>query len=421
LNDRPYDLVLYGATGFVGKQTVAYVAKHRDAAALRFAIAGRNRDKLDAVRVEVGGMALQADILVADCRDQPALDAMAARTRVLLNTAGPFSLHGDAVVDACVRNRTHYVDITGETAWVRGLIDRHDARCAAEGTRIITCCGFDSVPSDLGAWLAVRDAQQTFGMPCRSVRSYFQIYGGFNGGTIASALHSQESGQAGAMGNPFLLDDRDHPVDEIERNRDVFQVSFDPEVGTWIGPFFMAPVNTRVVRRSAALFESYGEPYGPAFQYQEYLKYDPPWARAKAIATTAALKGFAAALKHAAGRRLLLPFLPAPGQGPSERMMANGWMRCEAIGKTDDGRRVGVFIRDVGDPGNRITTKCVCEAALGLVRNADSLPGGRARGGVLTAATGLGDVLVERLRRAGMVIEAESRLSDFDAPIGDHE
>jgi short subunit dehydrogenase-like uncharacterized protein len=405
MTDRDYDLVLYGATGFVGRQTLAYVVKHRDSGELRFAIAGRNRAKLESVRTQIGGAARKADILVVDSRDQPTLDVMTARTRVLLNTAGPFSISGDAVVDACVRSRTHYVDITGEITWVRGLIDRYHARCAAEGTRIIPFCGFDSVPSDLGAWLVVRRAWQAFGVPCASVKAYFQASGGFNGGTIATFIYSQQSRQQDLMRDPFLLDQRDHSAEEAARNGDISQVSFDAEVGTWVGPFFMAAINTRVVRRSAALAESYSEPYGPAFQYQEYLKHDPPLAQAKAIVITAVMKGFTAGMKHAVGRRLLLPFLPGPGEGPSETTMANGWMRCEVIGRTDIGKKLGVLIRDVGDPGNRITTKCLCEAALSILCAEDRLPGGSARGGVLTPATGLGNVLVERLRQAGMVIE----------------
>jgi len=137
MTDRAYDLVIYGATGFVGKQAVAYLLKHKDAAGLRFAVAGRNRNRLDAVRTGTGSAGLPVDILVADSRDQASLDAVAACTRVLLNTAGPFSIYGDSVVDACVRFGTHYVDITGETAWVRGLIDRYHAQCVAQGTRII--------------------------------------------------------------------------------------------------------------------------------------------------------------------------------------------------------------------------------------------------------------------------------------------
>src|SRR3954447_23225676 len=181
MTDRPYYLVLYGATGFAGRQTLASVVKHGDGE-LRFAIAGRSRDKLDAVRAKIGGSTPAADVLVVDSHDQPTVDGVAARTRVLLNAAGPFSINGDAVVDACVRFRTHYVDITGETAWVRRLIDRYDARCAAEGTRIIPFCGFDSVPSELGVWLAVRHAWQAFGVPSGSIKTYFQVYGGLNGG-----------------------------------------------------------------------------------------------------------------------------------------------------------------------------------------------------------------------------------------------
>ena len=405
MTNRAYDLVVYGATGFVGRQTLAYVVKHNGAAGLRIAIAGRNRNKLDAVRMGIGAAVLPVDILVADSRDQSSVDAIAACTRVLLNTAGPFSIFGDSVVGACARFGTHYVDITGETAWVRGLIDRHHAQCAAQGTRIIPFCGFDSVPSDLAVWLAIRHAREAFGVPCASVKAYFQAYGGFNGGTIATFIHIQEGGQADLMADPFLLKQREHSADEVEQNRDITQVSFDAELGGWIGPFPMSPINTRVVRRSADLSESYGEPYGSSFQYQEHLKYDPPLAYAKAIATTAAMKGSSAIMKHAVGRHLLLPFLPAPGQGPSERTMTNGWMRCEVIARTNDGKRVSVLIQDEGDPGNRITTKCVCEAALSLMHADDRLPGGSARGGVLTPATGIGNVLVERLRQAGMLIE----------------
>jgi short subunit dehydrogenase-like uncharacterized protein len=405
MTDRAYDLVIYGATGFVGKQAVAYLLKHKDAAGLRFAVAGRNRNRLDAVRTGTGSAGLPVDILVADSRDQASLDAVAACTRVLLNTAGPFSIYGDSAVDACVRFGTHYVDITGETAWVRGLIDRYHAQCVAQGTRIIPFCGFDSVPPDLATWLIVRHVREAFGLPCGSIKAYFQAYGGLNGGTIASLIHIQEGGHADLMANPFLLRHREHSADEVEQNRDITQVSFDAEVGTWVGPFPMSPINTRVVRRSADLSESYGEPYGRSFHYQEYLKYDAPLAYAKAIATTAALKGASALMKHSVGRRLLLPFLPAPGQGPSERTMRRGWMRCEVIGRTDDGKRVSVLIQDQGDPGNRITTKCVGEAALSLLRAEVRLPGAPTRGGVLTPAMGLGNVLVERLRRAGMRIE----------------
>ncbi|HZW72302.1 MAG TPA: saccharopine dehydrogenase NADP-binding domain-containing protein, partial [Caldimonas sp.] len=198
---RKYDVVLYGATGFVGRQTVAYFAEH--ASDLRWALGGRSTHKLEQVRQECG--AAQADIVVARSDDAPALDALAARAAVVLSTAGPFALHGSALVAACVKHGTHYVDITGETPWVRDLIDRHHRDAAETGTRIIPCCGFDSVPSDLGAWLVAHALHERHGEPCASVKACHAMRGGVNGGTLASALNMLDSGQARRIEDPFLL------------------------------------------------------------------------------------------------------------------------------------------------------------------------------------------------------------------------
>ena len=179
----------------------------------------------------------------------------------------------------------------------------------------------------------------------------------------------------------------------------------EAELGTWIGPFFMAPVNTRVVRRSAALFEEWHEGYGPEFVYQEALKFDQPFAAAKAFSATGGLVLFGAALRQPLTRRLVTPLLPKPGTGPSVKTMDNGWFTCELLGFAEDGRRIRGVIRNAGDPGNRSTVKFVCEAAMAIALELDALPGGASRGGVLTPATGLGLVLAERLRRAGATIE----------------
>ena len=176
--ERDYDVVIYGATGFVGSRAAEYLAGHAQRDKLRWALAGRDRQKLEAIKARLAGMVV-ADLLVADSADQFAVDAVVARTRVLLNVAGPFALYGDAIVDACVRLRTHYVDITGETVWVKSLIDRYHDRAAAAGTRVIPFCGFDSVPSDLGSYLLVRHLRRTFDVGCTEVKAYFQMYGGF--------------------------------------------------------------------------------------------------------------------------------------------------------------------------------------------------------------------------------------------------
>ncbi|MGB8702618.1 MAG: saccharopine dehydrogenase NADP-binding domain-containing protein [Thermosynechococcaceae cyanobacterium] len=404
MSHREYDVVLYGASGFVGRQAVQYLADHPDIKAIRWAIAGRDRQKLEAIQAQVGGRASEADIWVADSRDQTAVDEMVSRTQVVANTAGPFALYGTSVVDACVRLKTHYVDITGETPWIKGLIDLYHTQATLDGTRIIPCCGFDSVPSDLGAYLVVRYLQANGDVSCATVKGYFQAMGGFNGGTLASALNLYDTHQLDAMGDPFLLNPPRQSLDP-KINRDPTLPQYDAEIGAWIAPFFMGAVNTRVVRRSSALYQAWQLPYGSNFRYQEYLKFDPPLGWLKAAVVTAGLGLFAGAMGLAASRRLLRSHLPQPGTGPSAQTMNQGWFCCELIGCSEDGHRVRGIIRDQGDPGNRATAKFLCESALSLILNTDSLLGGHQRGGVLTPATGLGEVLAHRLRRAGMTIE----------------
>ena len=402
-SERPYDVVLYGASGFVGKQTVQYFARHASREQVRWAIAGRNRQKLEAIRTQVGAA---VDVLVADSQNQPEIDAIVSQTRVLLTTAGPFALYGNALVDACVRFRTHYVDITGETPWVKTLIDRYHTQAAADGTRIIPCCGFDSIPSDLGTYLVVRHLQRELGAACKQVNAYFQAYGGFNGGTLASAFNLYDSSGAAQLDDPFLLNPpTPHSQAEVDRNRDPQTPSFDSDLNTWVAPFFMGAVNTRIVRRSCTLYEKWQEPYGPDFTYQEYLKFDEPLAWLKTMGVTVGLALFMGALQQPQLRSLLQPLLPQPGSGPSEQTMNEGWFSCELVGTAVDGRKVRGLIRDQGDPGNRATVKFVCESALSLALQTDELPGGSARGGILTPATGLGDVLAERLRCAGMTVD----------------
>jgi short subunit dehydrogenase-like uncharacterized protein len=402
MSERPYDVVLYGASGFVGKQTVQYFASYAASNPVKWAIAGRNRQKLAAVLSEVGAT---VDVLVADSQDQPAVNAIVAQTRVILTIAGPFALYGDALVDACVRFKTHYVDITGETPWIKTLIDRYHTQAELDGTRIIPSCGFDSVPSDLGTYWLVRHLQQQLKLPCKQVNAYFQATGGFNGGTLASAFNLYDSQESALGEDPFLLNPSRTPTQHAisgARSRDPQFPSFNTELKTWVAPFFMGPINTRIVRRSAALYDLWQAPYGPDFTYQEYLKFDEPMAWLKAAGVTAGLALFTEVLKQPRLRSLLQPILPQPGSGPSEQTMNEGTFSCELVATAIDGRQVRGIIRDQGDPGNRATVKFVCESALALAFQTDELP---ARGGILTPATGLGNVLVERLRSAGMTWE----------------
>lgn len=402
---KKFDVILYGASGFVGRQTVAYFATHPEVRGkrLRWALAGRSGAKLEAVRQSIAG-AQKAGIVVAEAHDTAAMDALAASTRVVLSTAGPFALYGSELVAACVRHGTHYVDITGETPWVKGLIDKHDAQAKKSGARIIPFCGFDSIPSDLSAWLAHHAMREQFDDDCVRVKVAFSLRGGFNGGTLASLFNMLEQGQMAQMADPFLLNPPGPRPAAGGVQADPVAPRHDRDFSAWLGPFMMSTINTRVVRRSAALL-GYGEDYA----YQEYLRLGS--GPAAALAATTLSVGSAtsqAALRLRPVRWLAKKLAPAPGDGPSEASMDSGSFRARWVGESARGHKVRGEIADQGDPGNRATTKMLCESALCLALQYDELPGGKKHGGLLTPASGLGDVLVRRLRAAGMTLTVDS-------------
>ena len=418
---RKYDVVLYGASGFVGRQTVAYFAqlgavKNASGQPLRWALAGRSADKLEAVKAVCGAGAKHADILVADAQDAAALAQLAQSAHVVLSTAGPFALYGSELVAACVKHGTHYVDITGETPWVHSMITKHHAAAQAGGTRIIPFCGFDSVPSDLGTWLITQAMQEKYGEPCERVKACFTVHGGVNGGTLASAFNFMGSDQAKMLADPFLLSPVNATTGKNKTrsaagHQDPTGPSYDMDFKAWLGPFFMGPINTRVVRRSADLLTpARGKPMGYShdFHYQEYFRFGRgPLAAAAAAAFSAGMAASQFAKTLQPLRALAVKLAPGPGTGPSEGNMNRGSFRCELVGTSASGHGVRGRVTDRGDPGNRATTKMVCEAALCLALQLDELPGGRSHGGLLTPASGLGAVLVARLRNAGMTLEAD--------------
>jgi short subunit dehydrogenase-like uncharacterized protein len=392
-----FDIVVYGATGFTGTQAAHYLAR-RAPEGLRWAVAGRRADKLEEVAEATGA----AGVIVADSTRPDSIDAMVARARVIATTAGPFSRYGTPVVEACVNHEVDYVDITGETPWVRDLIDRFHERAAASGARITPFCGFDSVPSDLGALIAVDHLRRAHGEGTRRVSSSFRMRGGLNGGTLATMLILAESGELRrATEDPFLLNPPG-PRPASDKARDRAGVDFDDDRGVWLAPFFMAPINTRVVRRSAALAETYGEPYGQNFGYDEALETSRR-TMARTISGVSRMMPRIAASR--AGRAALAKLGPAPGKGPSEHTMDEGFFSARLVGESEHGRKVLATLSRRGDPGNRVTVAILCESALLLATaKRDELPGGAARGGVLTPATALGLPLVDRLRDADFQI-----------------
>ncbi len=398
IEDRPYDLVVYGATGFTGRQAAATIA--RRAPGIRWCMAGRNPTKLEALRSELG--LGQVPLEVADALDEDAIDALVARTKVFLTTAGPYTTYGNAIVAACARHGTDYVDITGETPWVRRLLDQHQDTAQQSGAKIVPFCGFDSVPSDITAWFLVKALAER-GSGTRLVRTVHRSKGGFNGGTLATAWTMAESGDDRKMADRTLLNPPEARRLEPAPRRDPRDTVFVEELGGYGVPFFMAPVNSRVVRRSAALSAQYGEAYGQAFDYEERM-----WGGRNGLgarATTGVLGLGVLAMGSSAGRALLKPLIPKPGEGPSEEAMDGGFTRVDGLAEADDGSTLQAKLVFHGDPGNRCTVALLCECALSLVEERDGLPGGEARTGFLTPATAFGEVLLRRMREVGFELD----------------
>jgi len=386
---RDLDIVAYGASGFTGRQLAIWLDRHAPPG-LRLGIAGRSAERLAAVAAGLGRPVVQ---VVADAGDAAALRALAARTRVIASTAGPFSRLGSPLVAACVAAGADYCDITGETPWVAELIARHHAVAADAGVRIVPFCGFDSVPSDLGAWSVARYLRAEWGQPTRSILAAFSAKGGFNGGTMATLLTLSGDPQAArAMADRHLLDP---PGPRPARTPERLDVRWDPVLQRWLTPFFMAPYNTRVVRRTAAWLAAEGQGYGDGFVYDEAME-TRAWAGAQAM--RAGLAVGMLALKTAGGRRVAARWVPAPGTGPSEAAMDGGFFRTRLVGVAADGRMALGTVSFAGDPGNRATVAMLGSAALALAEDRDRLP---PRAGVLTPALAFEGVLVERLRSIG--------------------
>jgi len=390
---KDIDIIIYGATGFTGKLCVRYFQSLDTM--VTWAIAGRNLTKLQKVAEDNQA---KVEILVADSDDEVALDTLTSRAKVILSTAGPFHRYGSKLVASCVKNSSHYVDITGENFWVKDLIETHHEEAARKGIRIIPSCGFDSIPSDLGTFFAAK----SLGKPIRRIESFHSYQGGASGGTLETMFSMGELDLGDDLTNPFLLNPEDsYSYEQKKLSGDRVGISKKPEIKAWSGPFIMATANTRVVRRSEALLALRQESYGSNFTYQEHA-YHKSWFSA---VSSLVLTGLSVLVLLSPLKRLVKPFLPKPGEGPSETVQENGWFDCKFIVESEDGTKSVFNMSGKGDPGYKVTSKLVSECALCLTEDANSLPGGSEYGGVLTSASGLGQSLITRLKKVGITFK----------------
>lgn len=413
---REFDIVIYGASGFVGKLTAEYLASvsHRSGGKARIALAGRSVGKLEAVRATLAESARDWPILTVDADRPSTLDEMAARTQVVITTVGPYSRYGLPLVAACAKAGTDYADLTGEAMFVRQSIDDYHKQAVDTGARIVHACGFDSVPSDMSVYELFRRARQDgAGELCDTNYVLRSFSGGVSGGTIASMIEvfrasSGDPDTRRLLADPYTLAQDRGAEPELgpqpdlpwRRGREIA-----PELdGVWAAGFVMAMYNTRIVRRSNALLDY---AYGHRFRYAEYMGVGPsPVAGAAAAATTAAIAGTAALggrFFRLLPRRLVERVAPKPGTGPSEEVRERGYYRVETYTTTSTGARYVATMSQSGDPGYKATSVMLGECGLALALDRDKLP---ELHGVLTPAAAMGDALLERFPAAGISLDS---------------
>jgi len=395
-NPRPYDIVVVGASGFTGRLVVEYLAdKYPAGAPLRWAVAGRNRDKLERVITEYCPAGDRPAIVVADSHDGSALRQLARDTRVVLTTVGPYARYGSELVAACVESGTHYCDLAGEAQWIRRMLDEHQADAEKSGAIIVNSCGFDSIPSDIGVFYLQQQAMEKYGEPCEEIILLVKaVKGGASGGTFASMLNAVEEARndrtvARILGDPYCL----NPQGERQGpdSRDQNGTRYCPMAGVWTAPFVMAAINTRIVRRSNALLDY---AYGRDFRYSEATGTGRgPGGWLKSAVMTAGLASFMLACAFKFTRSTIVQkMVPAPGQGPSREQRENGFFDLRLFGRMKNGKLLQAKVTGDRDPGYGSTSKMLSESALCLAL--DELD---TAGGLHTPASAMGQPLLERL------------------------
>ena len=386
MSDREFDIIIYGASGFTGRLVAEYLQAEYAGTGLKWAMAGRNVEKLQSV---AGEMKIDGDvaILSANSDDPASLAAMAARTKAIITTVGPYQLYGEPLLKACVEAGTDYVDLCGEPAWMKDMIDRYDDAAKKSGARIVLSCGFDSIPFDLGVYHLQKHAIENHDGACSRVRCRVRgMKGTFSGGTAASFMETMKRAQVqpeilGWLKDPFSLSPKtgaDQPP--------IHKPMEEADLGSWATPFIMASINTKNVHRSNALL---GYKYGRDFQYGEMVL-TGPGEKGEQLA-----KGMAKSNTFGDNP-------PKPGEGPSKEERETGSYDVMFVGDAPNGTRLITSVKGDKDPGYGSTSKMIAEAALTLVQDVQG------KGGVMTPAPAMAEALIKRLEtRAGLTFAIE--------------
>ena len=410
MSDKPYQLVLFGATSFVGRIVFQYLLEHYSTdkngtdQGFRWAVAARSKAKLAELQQELG--ATYVPTIIADSSNPQSLQYLCQQTDLVISTVGPYALYGEPLVKLCAEMGVDYCDLTGEIHWVKAMIDNYQTQAVKSGARIIPSCGFDSIPSDLGVFFLQQQAQERFGEPCEQVKFRIKaMRGSFSGGTVASMLNVskavvKEPALAKILRNPYSLCER-LPTPKLKQQA-IMKACFDEDFRVWLAPFIMATINVPVVFRSNGL--QHGA-YGEKFEYGEAVMTGQGpmgWLIAQSI--SAAMAGFFVASAIPPSRWLMSKlFLPAPGEGPAPEAQEKGFYDIRLLGKTPGGNTIRTKVTGDRDPGYGSTAKMLAEAAICLSQDISK---SRLGGGFWTPASAFGDTLIKRLiERAGLTFE----------------
>ena len=392
---REFDIIIWGASGFTGRLVAEYLFKQYGTSGnLKWAMAGRNQEKLETVRASIADTSVP--IVVADSSDEASIKQMVLRTIVICTTVGPYAIYGSKLVAACVENKTHYCDLAGEVQWMRQMIDKHQETAQANGVKIVHSCGFDSIPSDMGVYFIQREAKAQKGQRAKKISMRVAaMKGGLSGGTYASLSKVMEQAQQDksiykVLTNPYGLNPTDQQ--EGEDRPDLMSVVFDKTSQSYVGPFIMAGINTKVVRRSNAL-SNYS--YGKDFRYDEATLSGKGF-KGKMRGILAAIPlMFMTAKPKSVLKSIANKLLPKPGEGPNKEQRENGFYNLRFYVTLEDGSSAMGKVTGDKDPGYGSTSKMLGETAVCLA--VDELP---KISGVLTPSVAMGDALLQRLEQS---------------------
>jgi short subunit dehydrogenase-like uncharacterized protein len=402
-----FDIIIFGATSFVGQILTRYMLAQFDVGGeLKWAIAGRSQNKLNELKLSLGTAGETLDILVADAADEDSLRSLCLSTRVIISTVGPYALYGEPLVKVCVALGTDYCDLTGEVQWIAKMLERYEDEAKKSGARIVNSCGFDSVPSDLGVYFLQHHAKQKFGQACSSIKMRVKkMKGAASGGTVASMTNifkevASNPALRKVLANPYAICPSDHG--NTVRQDNMNRPQYDDDFNSWVAPFVMAVINTRIVHRSNALVE---DGYSQHFDYNEaMLTGKGLMASGIAAGVGVGLGAFAMAAVIPPTRWAMEKFiLPKPGEGPSIEAQEKGFYDLRFYGKTDDGQEIRCKVTGDQDPGYGSTAKMLGQAAACL---AQDISKDNVQGGFWTPASVFGTQLITRLEKhAGLTFE----------------